>query len=194
MHKKSTVIILFIIVIVVAGILFWQQKRSSETENNIYADDAVGFSIGYPDGYTLNSDYKYQALGPDENINGVKFVIPAEFAAGTNLSSYDTGVSVEYIPSVQGCDASLFLYTGVSPELVTDNGIAYSFASSTDAGAGNRYEEYVWAAPGENYCIAVRYLIHYGVIENYPEGTVSEFDRENLINQFDEIRDSLIIF
>jgi hypothetical protein len=124
----------------------------------------------------------------------VKFVIPAEFATDTNLSSYDTGVSVEYIPSVQSCDASMFLYGDASPETVTENGVEYSFASSTDAGAGNRYEEYVWATPAENYCIAVRYLIHYSVIENYPEGTVSEFDRESLINQFDEIRDSLIIF
>lgn len=159
----------------------------------IYENGALGFSIRYPSGYSLNTSYKYQELGPGKNINGIKFTIPESIAKGTNLSSFDTGVSVEEIPDIQNCDAKLFIYSGVSSREITDNGIDYSFASSTGAAAGNRYEESVWAFPGTNPCVAVRYLVHYGVIENYPPGVVSEFNRAALLKQFDAIRHSLTL-
>jgi hypothetical protein len=157
-----------------------------------YLDSDVGFTIRYPEGYSVNSSYKYQALGPGKDIKGVKFIIPQSFASGTNLSSFDTGVSVEAIPNVLDCNASLFLSDKVKPQMITDNNFEYSFASSTDAGAGNRYEEHVWALPGTNPCLAVRYFIHYMALENYPQGSVSEFNRDALISQFDKIRHSLI--
>ena len=40
---------------------------------------------------------------------------------------------------------------------------------------------------------AVRYFIHSSNIGNYPEGAVREFDRQALLNQFDQIRRSLIL-
>ena len=78
--------------------------------------------------------------------------------------------------------------------IITDNNVEYSFASSTDAGAGNRYEEQVWAFPETNPCLAVRYFIHYGVLKNYHQGSISEFNRDALIDQFDKIRTLLFIF
>ena len=71
--------------------------------------------------------------------------------------------------------------------------MTYSVASSTGAAAGNRYEETVYALPGTNHCIAVRYFIHYGVIENYPVGLVREFDKKSLLKEFDTIRRTLNI-
>lgn len=159
----------------------------------VYENGALGFSLRYPAGYSLNTSYKYQELGPGKGINGVKFTIPESMAKGTNLSSFDTGVSVEEIPNVQNCDAKLFLYSGATSREITDGGVDYSFASTTGAAAGNRYEEQVWAFPGTNPCVAVRYIIHYGVIENYPPGVVSEFNRADLIKQFDAIRQSLTL-
>lgn len=160
---------------------------------NAYSDGGAGFSIRYPADYSIDASYQYQALGPGKEIGGVRFTIPESIKEGTNLSSYDTGVSVEILPATQDCKVDLFLDREVESELLTDEGREYSFASTTEAAAGNRYEEYVWAVPGTNPCIAVRYMIHYGVIENYPEGTVREFDRSALLNQFDEIRHSLIL-
>ncbi len=157
-----------------------------------YLDSAVGFTIRYPEGYSVDSSYKYQALGPGKDIKGVKFIIPTSFALGTNLSSFDTGVSIESIAGVQDCHADLFLGNNIKSQTITDNDVEYSFASSTDAAAGNRYEEQVWAIPGTNPCFAIRYFIHYMAIENYPQGSVSEFNRSTLINQFDKIRHSLI--
>jgi len=158
----------------------------------VYSDGVVGFSIRYPADYSLNASYKYQALGPGKDISGVKFTIPASLTTGTNLSSFDTGVSVEFIPAVQDCKASLFLGNTVNVQTITDNNIEYSFASTAQGAAGNIYEENVWAIMSTNPCIAVRYFIHSTNIGNYPTGSVVEFDKASLINQFDSIRHTLI--
>ena len=156
-----------------------------------YATSSLGFSIRYPQGYALDETYRYQELGQGKDIAGVKFTIPSTIAKGTNLAS-DSYVSVEEIPQARDCTASLFLDRAAARE-VTVGDTTYSVASSTGAGAGNRYEETVYAFPGTNPCLAVRYFIHYGVIENYPAGAVREFDRPALLRQFDAIRRTLVM-
>jgi hypothetical protein len=81
--------------------------------------------------------------------------------------------------------------THATSTLVTDNDVTYSFASSSDAAAGNRYEESVYALPGSEPCLAIRTFIHYGVFENYASGTVRVFDRESLNKTFALIRNSV---
>jgi hypothetical protein len=160
----------------------------------VYANSTFGFSIRYPAGYSIDTAYQYQELGPNKEINGVKFTIPAEMATGTNLSGFDTGVSVETIPSTQDCNAGLFLdVASSSVSEVTDNDIQYSVATSSGAGAGNFHDETVWAIQGASPCIAIRYFIHSTNIGNYPEGAVREFNRQALINQFDAIRRTLTL-
>lgn len=158
-----------------------------------YGNGAKGFSIRTPQEYTVLETYKYQALGPGKDIDGVSFILPTAVASGTNLSN-DSYVSVEQLPNIQNCTANLFLTNqGISSTEVTEGDMTYSLASSTDAGAGNRYEEIVYALPGTNPCIGIRYFIHYGAIENYPQGAVKEFDKQALIKQFDEVRRTLIL-
>ncbi len=159
-----------------------------------YSDGTVGFSIRYPSNYLIDTSYKYQNLGPGKDISGVKFTIPEALVSGTNLSGFDTGVSVEEMPAVQDCNANLFLgQNNASPQNIIDNNTDYSVASTVGAAAGNIYEETVWAIPGTNPCIAVRYFIHSGNIGNYPEGVVQEFDRKSLLEQFDKIRQTLTV-
>lgn len=159
----------------------------------IYHGESGSFSIRTPQGFTPDARYTYTNLGAGKAISGTRFTIPQSFATGTNLSS-DTYISVEQLPQTESCTASLFLDDDVKVSSSTDDSSRiYSFASSTGAGAGNRYEEEVYAIPGTNPCIAARYFIHYGVIENYPEGAVAEFDRKKLIGMFDDIRNSLVI-
>jgi membrane-bound inhibitor of C-type lysozyme len=157
----------------------------------IYSNGTQEFSIRYPEGSTVDEGYQYQALGPGKNIGGIKFSIPASVASGTNLSP-DSYLSVEEIPQASSCSAALFLDQGAMAHAVSDGATTYSVASTTGAGAGNRYEETVYALPGTNPCVAVRYFIHYGVIGNYPAGSVKEFDRAALLAQFDAMRRTLI--
>lgn len=158
----------------------------------IYADGTLGFSIRYPAGYLLNTTYQYQELGPGKEINGVKFAVPASAVRGTNLAE-DSGVSVEEIPQATSCVPSMFLDGVKNTATVDDHGTTYEVASTTGAGAGNRYEETVYTLPGTNLCFAVRYFIHYGVIDNYPPGAVQAFDEKALLGKFDEIRHTLTL-
>lgn len=161
-----------------------------------YTGGTTGFSLYYPIGFTVDESYIYQELGLGKDINGVKFTIPTSLASGTNLGS-DSYLSVEKIPQTQTCTANLFLTQQGSlpmiPQTLTYNGTTYSVASTTGAGAGNRYEETVYAIPGTNPCVAVRYFIHYGVFENYPAGSIKEFDQQALLTRFDAIRHTLTI-
>ena len=159
----------------------------------VFENGVQGFSLRYPSGYVSDVTYKYQEMGPGKDISGMKFTIAPSIAKGTNLGS-DSYVSVEEIPQAADCSAKLFLDDpSLTVASVTDNGTDYSVASSTGAGAGNRYEETVYALPGTNPCIAVRYFIHYGVLDNYPQGMVQAFDRNALLSQFDAVRRTLVV-
>ena len=160
--------------------------------SQIYASATNGFSIRTPDGYTPTDPYLYQ-LTPDKTIPGAKFTIPEAKSTGTNLGG-DTYISVEHIAGAQTCTADMFMsMPNIKPTTITENGTDYSLATSTDAGAGNRYQEAVYAIPGSSPCTAVRYFIHYSVFENYPKGSITEFDEGALVNEFDAIRHTLTL-
>lgn len=138
----------------------------------------------------MDEEYTYNDLGDGVEIEGVRFTIPEIMATSTNLSTASF-ISVETMPDLTICSASPFVLEGTSTTTLNDNVQLYSYASTTDAGAGNRYEEMVFAIPGTDPCLAIRYFIHYTVMENYEEGTVIEFNQEALITSFDQIRRSL---
>jgi len=150
------------------------------------------FSLVYPANYTVDAAYAYDQFGPKKLINGVKFIIPASMATGTNLAD-DTYLSVETLPRAKNCTGDIYLSGDVVPQTLMENGVQYSVANSSGAGAGNRWEESVYAIMGSTPCTAVRYLVHFGVIENYPVGAVHEFDRATLLADFDKIRQSLTL-
>jgi membrane-bound inhibitor of C-type lysozyme len=159
----------------------------------VYSSGSEGFSIRYPAGYALDEHYTYTGLGPVRTIVGTKFTIDPAIASGTNLAS-DSYVSVEPMPgAVDSCSAEIYLADAHSAGFIDEGGRRYSVATSTGAGAGNRYEEVVFATPVTGGCMAVRYLIHYGVLENYPAGAVEAFDHAKLISQFDAIRRTLTV-
>ncbi len=145
----------------------------------VYASGAHGFSIRLPAGYIV-----------DEK-DGIKFSVPKSLIEETNLSS-DTYISIRSIPQNKTCSATIFLNREPAKE-ITEGDITYSVASSSDAAAGNRYEEIVYVLPWTHPCLAIYYRIHWGVFENYPEGSIKEFDKAALIKTFDAIRKTLII-
>src|SRR3989338_6432417 len=152
----------------------------------------VDFSIAYPADYTLNASYAYDAFGPKKLIQGVKFSIPGTTATGTNLSS-DTGISVEQLPRAKNCTGDIYIVDNVKPVEMTVGSTTYSVATTSGVGAGNFYEEMVYAISGSQPCTALRYFIHSGNISNYEPGVVREFDRAALLTAFDKIRQSLVI-
>ena len=176
--------------------------RAEEQASHVYTDAALGFSVTLPTAvatsksdtlWSVDTSYAYQAQGPGKDIAGVKFTIPASLAAGTNLSS-DSYVSVEHLTAGAKCDATAFMMDpSFKSRMVKEGVLSYSFASSTDAAVGNRYEETVYARLDSNPCIAVRYYIHYAAIENFPDGAVKQFDEVALTQLFDQIRRTLVL-
>lgn len=176
-----------LVFIIVVAIIFIRAQAPTDTLTQTYSDKAMGFSIRYPSGYISEPLEPSNAM-----VGGMKFTIPASVAEGTNLGT-DTYISVEGrgIPQVAACTADIFFDQEVKVYTITDGNTTYSFASFIGAAAGNRYEESVYALPGTNPCVAVRYLIHYGVFENYLPGIVREFDQAALLAEFDAIRRTL---
>jgi membrane-bound inhibitor of C-type lysozyme len=175
-------------------------------QSTVFASTTMGISARYPTGYTVKTEYKYNFLGQDIPFDKVTFIIPPTLWQGTNLSGFDTGVSIEQWPnttvSVSGqsasttCSAIKFLEDqngGQKKYSISQNGTTYDVASTTDAGAGNFYEEAVYAIQGSHPCTAVRYFIHSTNIGNYTPGTVQAYDRATLLSQFDSIRKSLLL-
>jgi hypothetical protein len=69
----------------------------------------------------------------------------------------------------------------------------FSVATSSEAGAGDIFETTVFALVGTSPCRAVRYFIHSANIQNFDPGTVTEFDREALVAEFEAIRNKLVV-
>jgi hypothetical protein len=187
--------ILIIAVLVVIVVLIGGMTRSAPDVVSVfpqkYTDSVERFSFQYPDGYTLDTTHAY-GMNPNVTIAGVKIQIPASLATGTNLSA-DTYLSVEHLPLTSECTAERFLDGITSTTTEVHNGITYSVLTLSGAGAGNRYEETVYATPGARSCLAIRYFIHSTVLENYDPGTRTQFDAAALHTTFDAIRDTLTL-
>lgn len=192
MERRTLLIVCIITAVVVGFVMLRLSSPVREGALELYTNSAMGFSLQLPEGYTVDESYRYGGLGPGKEISGITFTIPQSKAAGTNLSS-DTYLSVEQIPDAERCAADLFVWQETPVQTLVDAGVTYSAASAIGAAAGNSYEETVYALPDSDPCTAVRYLIHYGVFENYPAGTVQKFDHEALLQEFDAIRRTLIL-
>lgn len=157
-----------------------------------YESEEYGFVINLPKDFVVIKDYN-NFLSPDKVFPGVKFVIPEELYKGTNLSS-DSHIAVERTRlSPDLCGAGHFFTSSESTGFEDINGRKFTKAISLGAGVGNRYDETVYATPVGEYCYAIRYFIHYSVIENYSPGTVKEFDINSLRSIFDSIRNNIVI-
>lgn len=154
------------------------------------------FSIEYPGNFTVDESYAYEGV-PNKPISGVKFTVPAELTAATNLSP-DSGISVEWLPRANACTGDIYILANVSAHEMKTASTTYSVATTTEGAAGNTYEEHVYAIPESDPCTAVRYLIHTSNFTNYGPGEegspeIREYDHGSLLRTFDGIRDSLIL-
>ena len=192
---KYIIGVIVLILVAAGGYYMWSTKDATPIEEtppivvpttNTYATST--FSITYPKEFTIDTKYQYKGV-PNKPIDGVSFTIPLTMATGTNLSA-DSRVSVEWLPRASICAGDIYILDNVRAREMTEGGVKYSVATSSGAGAGNFYEEAVYAFPGSSPCTAVRYFIHSTNLANYATGTVRAFDRAGLIRQFDTIRSS----
>ncbi|HEX3672953.1 MAG TPA: hypothetical protein VHU87_01645 [Rhizomicrobium sp.] len=151
----------------------------------LYHDAHTGFAIAYPPHWSVNPHFRRDTSPP---VHGVSFTVAAARVTGTNLGA-DTKLIVEHVAGP--CNAARFLDAPQDLHSETDGARSYSVATENDAGAGNRYEETVYALTNGTTCFGIRYFIHYAAIENFEPGSVKAFDRDALIATFDRMRRSL---
>jgi hypothetical protein len=147
-----------------------------------------GWSIAYPPGFLADPSYAYQALGPGKEIPGISFTVPAAMAEGTNLGR-DTRISLETV-STSDCRAGLFVEQASKERSETTRDVSWSVAEFAGAGAGNLYEETVYAAGKHGVCYGIRLFLHSTQIANYDPGTVRAFDREEIMMLYKGMVDS----
>lgn len=193
-YLSLAVIIVFVVVACIYAAMHpYRAVENTQPSLPVYSNGEIQFSVTLPEeGYIIDESY-VRFVSPDKNIKGVSFTIPQSMATGTNLST-DSYISVESIPNSSVCTADMFVYGADGSTEKVEDGIKYSLTEVKDAAAGNRYEQTIYALPYNNSCVAIRYLIHYGVFENYPEGSRVEFNKEEIISQFDVIRKSLVFY
>ncbi len=156
-----------------------------------YSNKIMGFQVTVPTGFIIDDMYTYEAFGPEKEIPGIAFRIPASHAAGTNLSR-DSYVSVEKLSNVE-CVPKDFLSDPMQITPSTLGGNSVTRAQSSGAAAGNLYEETIFVRKNAADCFGVRYFIHTTNIGNYESGTVKLYDKDALLATFERIASSLII-
>jgi hypothetical protein len=157
-----------------------------------FGDARTHFSIAYPEDWTVDSHYVYPMRIEGRELHGVSFSVPEAMRGHTNLAA-DTRLSVESVSGVQVCEARRFVDTPENELTENDGGHTWSVADSGDAGAGNFYDETVYALVGSEPCLAIRYFIHSTNIANYDPGAVKQFDRGALVTMFGRIRSTLTL-
>lgn len=180
-----------LLILIIGALLITQRDHFVYPLPVYYESKQYAFTIRLPEGYAVNESYSYDQLGPDRRINGVKFNVPASETRGTNLST-DSYISVEQLPNEKQCTADKFL-DRAELSLLSEGKWRYSVGTMLGAGAGNRYQETVYAILDAHTCMAVRYYLHSTVVENYPEGVVRSFDEKRIVSEFDAIRRSLTL-
>lgn len=87
------------------------------------------------------------------------------------------------------CLAFLDLPNPASPDTQQKviNGITFKTQATVGAAAGNRYDSKLYRTFHNRECYEIALVVHTGNIQNYPEGTVQEFDKQKAFPILEQI-------
>jgi hypothetical protein len=159
-------------------------RRGKAVQFFQYTNSATGFSLTYPDFFapvhTVSGNYKF---APGLTLG----VVDSPFYENTNLSE-------AYVFVGSSSDAQMVAtciepnQTGGAPEQLVGNEVfnGYTFVHSTSEGvaAGNSYQQEIYRMTRSRVCYEVILYLHSTNVGNYPDGTVTEFDRNGIIERF----------
>ena len=148
-----------------------------------YQNPSTGLSLTYPDTFApaipVSANYKTEPELALQFIDSIAY-------DNTNLSEvYFLVSSTSDSQVVKTCTEPN--QNGGSPEQVVGNeginGYTFVHNRAEGAGAGNFYQQEIYRMVDSNVCYEVIYYIHSTNIGNYPPGTVTEFDRDAVLQQ-----------
>ena len=152
-----------------------------------YSDAKGGFSISYPDGWTVNPDFVDRGYGfykgdTDDVRGGIALKPPADLAPGTNLQSDQLALVVQTARPGDLCMAKSFL-VDPSPDYVTQTTVDKPEVVRTVAEPGDRYGlEQVVLMAFKSPCIAVHYFVAYARPQPDDPHPAAQFDRKALFD------------
>jgi len=159
-----------------------------------YDDTKRGFSISYPDGWTVDPNFRDLGYGfhqgdADDYHDGLALRPGGDIAPGTNLESDQLVLAVERARPGDLCVAHAFL-VDPPPDVPTDIPVDKPDAVRTIAQAGDRYtvEHFVIVA-SHTPCIAVHYFVNSARLG--AGGGVKPFDEAALIALLNAIAGTL---
>ena len=118
--------------------------------------------------------------------------VPQSYEAGTNFADAKFTVGTSADPSAV---ATCLTYnpTGgptTKSTTATINGTTYTVFQSSDVGAGNHYDTTSYRTMRNSQCYVIEYTIHYATFQNFPAGTVTQFDEAGLKTKLDAVAQS----
>jgi hypothetical protein len=193
---KWLVGIIVVVIVVVAGWYIWSNANSAVTPpvgttatstpiadiipgvpNQTYTNADLGFSIEYPATASTTGNFSSGYL-PVTQTPVIAFEVPQSMFQGTNLveagvyvgaTSTDIGVANCTIPSEDNDE------TATSSVVI--GGQQFAVFTSSGVGAGNLYQQKTYRTVQNGNCLEFTELLHSGNIQNYPTGSVTQFDQ-----------------
>ena len=155
-----------------------------------YTDVSSTFTFAFPTNFEVEGSGI--GLAPSwaaqESTSGLvlaRLAVPASVQPGTNFSDATFIVGASTDPAAIA--ACLMGPSGAKTSPTKLGDVAVTKLTFSDAAAGNRYDTTSYRVLRHGQCYAIEYTIHYGNIDNYPKGSVKEFDEAALTASLDEV-------
>jgi hypothetical protein len=152
----------------------------------LYEDQRFGFSLYRPESSTLATQ-GFEGYLPLTQTPVVAIALPKDLFEGTNLFEAGVYIGANSSPSMASTwDLPSADFGEVAAGAKEVNGISFAVFTSTDAAAGNIYEETVCRTLRDGVCFEIVELLHSGNIGNFNPDIV-EFDRARFQGYLDAI-------
>jgi len=117
----------------------------------------------------------------------LQFISPEFYRPSTNLGeAYFLFSTMTDASTVNTCTQPLSQLETISGQK-TINGYAFTQSEAIGVGAGNIYDQVIYRTVHDNICYEAVFYMHSGNIGNYTPGTVVEFDRNALVQKFEQV-------
>ena len=173
---------------------------TSSLATNTFTDQSKTFSFSYPSNWSVTGagggyTQSWMANATTSGMILAQIKVPQSYLPGTNFGDAKFTVGTSADPSAL---ATCLIYNPSGPRAkgaknattTTMNGTTYAVLSSSDVGAGNYYDTTSYRTSRNSQCYAIEYTIHYANFQNFPKGSVKQFDEASLKAQLESIAQS----
>lgn len=205
MKRKYVILLIILAIIIIVGILTYmflcKPKTPTPNQNNgmqTYRSSQYGFSIGYPQDYNFyNGEDPHYTVG--EFFVGVgKPIVTIELPKNSypDTNYYDSflvlSVAIKDVPdlSVENCNKAQRQGDTEIVELSdtkTINGQVFYRGEADGAAAGTLVKTRIYHSAYNNSCYEATLNIVEGNIDNFPQGTVHQFDEQDVWNKLEAV-------